>query len=92
MSDSSPDEIPVVFDVFFDVQPKGDEEVDDDGRAKRGEGKVDEIHANPGRSEAHFVAQIAANAEGGAFHQIFERFHVANIARFYQKRKGKCWI
>jgi len=65
-----PNPVPALFDRAPDVQPKSNEQVCDDGGAKRGKRKVDKIHPHPCRSYAHLVAEVAAYAEGGMFHKI----------------------
>jgi hypothetical protein len=82
-----PAQVAAVFYVSLDVQPKSDEKIDDDGRAKRSEGEVDEIHPNPCRSKSHFVAQIAANAEGRMFHEFFRCIHGVKIAGLDKKQR-----
>ena len=56
--------------IVFDIHPKGDEQVDDDGRAHRQERNINKVFADGGRGDAHFFADIRAYAEYMPFHKL----------------------
>ncbi len=61
---------PLGPNVFLQIDPKGENEVDNDRRAKREEGGIDEIDANYTRRDAHFLAEIGANSKYPRFYEL----------------------
>jgi len=51
-----PQPVPAIFDVPFDIQPKGNEQIDDNRRTKCYKRKVNEINTDPCGGYPHLVA------------------------------------
>ena len=58
-------------DMLPEVEPEGEEEVYEHGRAEGGEGKIDKIKPDAAGGHADLFSQVAANAEGRSFKKVF---------------------
>jgi len=56
--------------ILPDIQPKGHEEVDHEGRSKSDEGQVNKIQPDTGRIDLHPLPYLLTNAEGGFFKEV----------------------
>ena len=66
-----PNDVPLLFDVGLDVEPKGYKQVKNDGRTHAYKGKINEIQPDSGGSYAYLFSQVTTYAEGGSFEQRF---------------------
>ena len=85
----APEDASLVLDVLLDVQPEGEEKIDQDRRAEGCKRRIDEIYANPAGGNPHFIAQVTANAKGGTLENIFQFGHGWLFVRHKQQSPKK---
>ena len=78
---------PRIQNIPFDIHPKCNEEINDNGRSHRKEGDINKILADGGSGDTHFLTNGCANTEYMPLDKMLEAFHTAKIDRIYTKNK-----
>ena len=70
---------PGAGDVIFNIHPKRNEEINDDGWTHREKGNINEIFPDCWWGHSHFFTKVGANAEDMPFNKMPEAIHGAKL-------------
>jgi hypothetical protein len=67
------------YQIFFKVEPKSKNQINNNRRGHCNKGEVDKIQSDYARSNSQFLTQKRTYSENSCFNKIFETVHRANI-------------
>ena len=70
---------PGIENVAFNIHPKSDKQVDNNGRPHCYKSDIDKIFADGGSSDSKAFANCSANTEYMPFNKMPEIFHITNL-------------
>ena len=74
-----PDQVLTTLQIAPNIEPKSSKEIEDNGRTKRQQADVDEVHPYPAAGQSHLICNVATDPKGRTFHELSKLLHRSTV-------------